>query len=474
MQASDAAPRIFEPAAVARRLDELLRRLPRPATGLCVAYSGGLDSSVLLRALASFANRGALPPLRAVHVDHGLQVESPDWSRRCVEIAAAQGVACRELAVDARAPRGESPEAWARNARRAAIAAELLADEVLLTAHHADDQLETVLLQLLRGGGAAGVAGMPPLAPFGRGWQARPLLEFTRDSLHRWAIDTGLAWVEDPTNLDPRFDRNYLRHSVLPAVRARWPRAALIVGQVAALTAETVELAALLAEADLAAVREGLTLPIARLEMLPEARQRAVLRAWLAGHALPLPSSRALAALRRDLWRAADDRVPCARWADARVYRYRGRLYAERARPRPAPARLLLAAAATTLPVAQGLELRAAVGRGLSRARLPGSLELRPRSGGERFRPVGCAHRRPLRKWLQERGVLPWLRDHVPLLYAGETLVYVGDLACSAEFAAREGEDSWQLCWRDRPVLTEAEALQADVDGRQALEARFD
>ena len=114
------------------------------------------------------------------------------------------------------------------------------------------------------------------------------------------------------------------------------------------------------------------------------------------------------------------------------------------------------------MPVGGSLALRAAVGCGLSRALVPGSLELRPRSGGERFRPVGCAHRRPLRKWLQERGVLPWLRDHVPLLYAGETLVCVGDLACSAEFAAREGEESWQPCWRGRPALTEAEALHTD------------
>jgi tRNA(Ile)-lysidine synthase len=128
--------------------------------------------------------------------------------------------------------RAARPEARARNARRAAIAADLLADEVLVTAHHADDQLETVLLQLLRGGGAAGVAGMPPLAPFGRGWQARPLLEFTRDSLHHWAIDAGLAWVEDPTNRDPRFDRTYLRHSCCPRY-ARVAAAAFTVGQVA-------------------------------------------------------------------------------------------------------------------------------------------------------------------------------------------------------------------------------------------------
>jgi tRNA(Ile)-lysidine synthase len=461
VQPAGPASDTFEPALVAGRIDGLLRGLVRPATGLCVAYSGGLDSTVLLHALAMLPDPASRPRLRAVHVDHGLNPQSPRWSHHCASVAAALAIDCRRLTVDARAPRGASPEAWARTARRAAIAAELAAGEVLLTAHHADDQLETVLLQLLRGGGPAGIAGMPRLAPFGRGWQARPLLDFTRDSLHRWAIATGLHWVEDPTNLELRFDRNYLRHSVLSAVRARWPQAARTVGQVAILTAETVQLAAVLAESDLARVREGLTLPIAALAALPEPRQRAVLRAWLAGQDLPLPSVGALLALRRDLWRAADDRVPCARWQDVRVYRYRGRLYAERARPPPVAERLHLSGDGVALPVGGRLELRATNGRGLSRVRLPAQLELRPRRGGESFHPMQREHRRPLRKWLQERGVLPWLRDHVPLLYAGEELVCIADLACGAEYAAREGEDSWEVCWRDRPVLTEAEALRS-------------
>jgi len=114
-----------------------------------------------------------------------------------------------------------------------------------------------------------------------------------------------------------------------------------------------------------------------------------------------------------------------------------------------------------TLAVGGRLELRAAIGRGLSRARLTAPLELRLRRGGEHFRPVQGRHRRPLRKWFQEHGVLPWLRDHVPLMYAGEVLVCVADLAIAAEYSAREGEDSWEVCWRDRPVLTEAEALQS-------------
>jgi tRNA(Ile)-lysidine synthase len=177
---------------------------------------------------------------------------------------------------------------------------------------------------------------------------------------------------------------------------------------------------------------------------------------------------RVLLALRRDLWRAADDRVPCARWQDVRVYRYRGRLYAERASPPPVAERRSVTAEGVALPLGGHLRLRATIGRGLSRVRLPAPLELRPRRGGESFHPAEREHRRPLRKWLQEAGVLPWLRNHVPLIYAGEELVYVADLAWCAEYAARAGEESWEVCWRNRPVLTEAEALRSarTDDGR--------
>jgi tRNA(Ile)-lysidine synthase len=449
----------FALATLATAVAELLHELPRPATGLCVAYSAGLDSTVLLTALARCSAPVASLPLRAVHVDHGLVPQSRQWARRCAEIAATLGVSCQLLEVDARAPRGVSPEAWARRVRRAAFAAVLTADECLLTAHHADDQLETVLLQLLRGGGPAGIAGMPRIAPLGRGWQARPMLDVTRTTLRRWAESEGLEWVEDPGNVDLRFDRNYLRHAVLPQLRARWPQAALTVGQSAVLTAEAVVLAELAAATDLAAVREGRTLPMAALTSLSAPRQRAVLRAWIAGCGLPLPSARTLAALRRDLWRAAPDRVPCARWQNARVYRYRERLYADReAPPTSDMARRWPAGEVITLAGGERLELCPATGMGLGRARLPPVLELRPRRGGELFRPAPGAHTRPLRKWLQEHGVLPWLRDRVPLVYAGETLIAVGDLGYGAEAAARDGEEAWVIRWSGRPVLTEDEA----------------
>jgi tRNA(Ile)-lysidine synthase len=451
----------FEPTLLASAIDALLGELRPPASGLCVAYSGGLDSTVLLHGLHGLYGGASLPPLRAVHVDHGLHGESQRWARDCERASAALGLACRVLRVDARAPRGASPEAAARTARYAALAGELAADEVLLTAHHADDQLETVLLQLLRGGGLAGVAGMPRLARFAAGWHGRPLLGFTRAALRVWASAEQLDWTEDPSNLDPRFDRNYLRLAVLPAIRDRWPGAAATVGQVAVRAAEAVDLATSIAAADLAAVREGRTLPLARFEQLSEPRQRAVLRAWLEECGLPLPSARTLAALRRDLWQAAADRIPCARWQDARVYRYRGRLYADRARDPPAAVAQWPIGQGLTLGADGRLELAVSVGRGLSRARLPDRLQLRPREGGETFLPAGHTQHRPLRKWLQERGVLPWLRDRVPLVYAGEELVAVGGVAYGAQYAAQADEPSWEIAWTGRPLLTEDEARSA-------------
>src|SRR5262245_31526232 len=151
----------FEPARLARELDEILGGLPRPARGLAVALSGGLDSTVLATAIAGLAGAARWPPLRALHVDHGLHPDSPSWANACIRTCDGLGIPCVVVSVDARAARGASPEATARAARYAAIAAQLATDEVLLTAHHADDQLETVLIQLLRGGGLRGVAGMP-------------------------------------------------------------------------------------------------------------------------------------------------------------------------------------------------------------------------------------------------------------------------------------------------------------------------
>jgi tRNA(Ile)-lysidine synthase len=453
----------FSLPRLASQCDALFGGLPAAAVppSLCIALSGGLDSTVLLVALAQLQRAGSLRArLRALHVDHGLHADSASWGTACAALAAAWSVPLESVRVTIPCRQGASPEAAAREARYAALAAHLQPGEVLMTAHHADDQLETILLQWLRGGGLRAVAGMAPLGPFaGDAWHARPLLDFTRDDLAGWATAQGLHWLEDPSNQDLRFDRNHLRLAVLPLLRQRWPGAARTAGRVAdfardALTAEAATVAR-----DLPAVLRGSALDLRALQSLDGPRQRAVLRAWLAGLGLPPPPARTLAALLHDMQHAAADRNPESRWPGAIVRRYRGHLHAGPSPAAPVAAARWNGAGRLAWSAESSLELVADSGRGFSRARLPSAFDVVPRSPGAGFRPAGGAHRRPLRKWLQERDVLPWRRDALPIFCADGQLLAVADLGVAAEFAAAPGESSWRIVWHGRGAVTAADGL---------------
>ena len=454
----------FSPERLQAALENVFGGIGRPTAGACVALSGGLDSSVLLAGLARLVGRSAtgLPqPVRAIHVDHGLHHDAARWSEHSSAVARSFGIDCEIVRVDARPAPGESPEAAARAARYGVFADRLRPGETLLTAHHADDQLETVLLQVLRGGGLRSIAGMPPVAPFARGWHARPLLAFTRDELQDWATAMELDWLEDPSNVDTRFDRNFLRLEVLPAVRRRWPAAARTVARVAAQATEAIELDAIAAAGDLALAQEAGTLSLPAMRLLAPSRQRRLLRAWLRSAGLPIPAPPPLEAWRHDMMTAAVDRVPRTRWPGVVVHRYRDRLYATATstEARPWSPGAWRPGQAFDLGRLGQLELRAARGEGLSRARLTGALEVGRRPTGGSFRPAGSAHHRPLRKWLQERGVLPWMRSQLPVIAFGGEIVAVGDLACGGALVAAPDEESWRIAWTGRPPLTEAEVV---------------
>jgi tRNA(Ile)-lysidine synthase len=450
--------------------DELqgtLAPLGIPHPPLCVALSGGLDSTVLLVALARLRGDredGPVGQLRAFHVDHALHADSATWSRACADLCADLAVPFSQATIDAAHRAGESPEAAARAARYDEIRRRLHPGEVLVTAHHADDQLETILLQWFRGGGLSAVAGMARLARFGAdGWHARPLLAFERSELLAWARAERLRWVEDPSNDDRRFDRNYLRHEVLAPVRARWPAVARTTGRIAGFAREALELEAEVAAADLATALRGRALGMAPLLRLPEPRQRAALRAWLAGCGLPPPSARTLASLLRDVRVAAPDRHPQTSWPGVTVRRYREHLHAE-AQPVDVPGGASLEwprPESTALAWGGGaLRLVPDEGCGLRRSSLPAALHVTLRAGGEAFVPSAGASRRPLRKWLQEHGVLPWRRADLPLLLdRGGRLVAVADLAIDADFRAGPGEPSWRVQWDGRGAVTESDAF---------------
>ncbi len=294
-----------------------------------VAWSGGLDSTVLLHLLAGERRTLARDlRLRAVHVDHGLQPAAAQFRRFCRRQSRRLAVPLQVLRVQVQAPAGASLEEAARNARRAALAGALRPGELLLTAQHADDQLETLLLALLRGAGPGGLAGMAPCAPLGEGRLLRPLLEFDRATIEACARGAGLDWVEDPTNAQPRFDRNYLRAQVLPALRERWPAAARTAVRSARHVGAAAAQLARLAADDLHRAADGAGLDIPVLRRLSAVRRAAVLRAWLQRRGVRAPNERHLREVEA-MMAARADAHPLLRLPDCTLRRVGARLLLE-------------------------------------------------------------------------------------------------------------------------------------------------
>jgi tRNA(Ile)-lysidine synthase len=439
---------------LSQHLRSFLKHLNPCVRRLLVGYSGGLDSHVLLHGLAMQGRRWPERTLEAIYVDHGLQAASAAWGEHCGHICHQMNIPFRILRIDAGPLPGESPEAAARRARYTALAAELSSDSALLTAHHRDDQAETLLLQLLRGAGPHGLAAMPAAARLGQGGLLRPLLDVDRAELLTYAREYDLRWIEDTSNTDSGFARNYLRHQVLPLLRERWPATNRTLARSARRCAETAawldEEAAIDLAGAVTARRDCLALPA--LRALSEQRQRNLLRFWLRRLNLPIPDARQLQHILQDALNAATDRNPCIRWPGAEVRRYRAELYAMPP-PRPHDVQQTLIWRSTAdgwpsleLPGVGRLWMRETTGAGLrAEALADGLLWVGFRRGGERFRPVGRRHSQELKKLLQEAGIPPWERERLPLVYRDEALLAVVGLDIAADHAAEPGEPGRQL-----------------------------
>jgi tRNA(Ile)-lysidine synthase len=423
-----------------------------PGSRIKLAYSGGLDSTVLLHALCAL--RDVLPiHLGAVHVDHGLHPRSAEWAAHCRRTCAQWGVECEVETVRVACGRRRSPEAEARNARYRALAGHVQAGEVLVTAHHLDDQAETVLLMLLRGSGVHGLAAMPLAAPFGAGLLVRPLLELPRTALRAYALAHGVEWVEDASNREQAFARNYIRHSVLPVLKRRWPAAEAALGRSARHCAEAAALADEMGAADLTLAERpypgviahgGRCVSVQALRELSGARRRNLLRYWIrkAGHAVP--HTRLLEALVTGLIEGEVQQGGPVRWAGAELRRYRDHLClmspgealdAGFSRRWDLRSPLMLGATGLRLVSAQSR------GSGLSPKRLGGEpLTVRARRGGEVCRLQGRDFHHQLKKLFQERGVPPWERQRLPLLWVGDALAAVPGVAAFEPFAATANE----------------------------------
>lgn len=410
-------------------------------TGLCVAFSGGPDSAALLHALAGLSVARARG-LRALHVDHGLHADSARWAQRCADLCKSIDVPFTVARVHVEDARGEGIEAAARRARYAAFAQHLHAGEWLALAHHRDDQIETVLLKLLRGGGPEGLAGMRELRPFRQAFLWRPLLGMPRDTLRAYLAEHALTSIDDPANADPRFARNVLRRELLPSLSRHWPDAGVAILHAAQRcrdAADYIDAAARAASVSLQ--REARTLDARGWLALPPALRAPVLDEWLRARGLPTPPDAPRAELARQIAHAAPDRAPVVSWRGAEIHVWDGRLHATP--PLGAPPsgwEVDWDGSPLALPGGCGVSLAPAVA-------LDVPLRVRLRRGGERIRPAGHSITRDVGDVLREARLPPWLRTYCPLIYRDDELIAVADLCASDRGAELFARHHVLLCW---------------------------
>lgn len=399
-----------------------------------IAYSGGMDSSVLLHSIANVANKNVKSKIIAVHVNHKISDDADIWVEHCrsfcdklgVRIIVREFPGCLNF-------QGKSMEAVLRQ-RRYEIFSELLTikNSVIVTAHHADDQVETLLLQLFRGGGIRGLMAMPEKTEFSKGYLVRPLLNLRREELLDYAQLHDLSWVEDNSNYDDRFNRNYLRNHLIPLVKKRWPGLVKTVTRTCRHLADTNKVLEGLAERNLARIKiSSEIIDIEKLINLNFEDQKEVIRFWLRSLSFSMPSELKMRAIINTVIHSSYDANPILGWPGVEIRRFGWRLYAMKP--------LKFHDNSVVLSFLNG------------RAVLPDSFEVLNidfderkaiynlsdfrvafRKGGEQLSLEGRKGRRSLKKLMQEWFIPPWLRDRIPLIYCDNEIVAVVGYYCAS------------------------------------------
>lgn len=429
-----------------------------------IAVSGGLDSMCLLHALVRLSQEVSCPALRVLHVNHGLHLKADQWQQKVEAQCQRYGVVCisQKAVLCAQQQRQLGLEATARNARYDIFKQQLRIGEVLLLGQHADDQTETLLLRLLRGAGVAGLRAMPQQRRLGLGALVRPLLYLRQSHLHEYASQYQLTWCEDPSNQDTHFDRNYLRHQVLPSLRQRWPALDQRVATVTAVMGDTQALLDEVAAADFTLMVKktpvGECLPLSGLKVLSRARRHNLLRYWLGRNDVLMPDYAAMQRIDKDFLHSAIDAQPYLYLGHWCLRRDQGNLHLMPRSQNPSGEidhwfcmleKQMLLNGSIDLPDGMlCLKKTQTVGLALASGDL---LMRRFRTGGERCKPLGRMHSQSLKKLLQEAKVPAWERDQLPLFYLNGELAMVANLWVSSGFEAGLGEPAW--CWQEATLI---------------------
>lgn len=397
-----------------------------------VGYSGGLDSSVLLEVCASLSI--SLPvKLRAIYINHGLSPYANKWALHCEQVCAELNIPFYHQKVQLNLTEGVSLEEAARKERYAVFAKQLEEDDVLLTAHHQDDQAETVLLQLFRGAGPKGLSAMPEMKPFAKGYQGRPLLPFSRIELEEYAAEQALTWIEDESNFDTTFSRNFLRHDVIPLLKKHWSGVTKSIARSATHCAEAQALLEAFAREALLQVAGSKldTLSVSELLALSLEKRRLLLRTWIDERGFLLPDTKKLQSICTSVLTAARDRSPCVQWGQVEVRRYQDDLYLMKALPSFDATKQIDWDFSSELEVA-GVQLKAVlIANGLSPEMGPVTVKFR--QGGEVINLPGRGSH-TLKKLFQEWQVPPWERDRIPLIFLNKRLIAVVGYAIDEDY----------------------------------------
>ena len=442
----------FNSEILANHLKALETKVMQPSRYV-VALSGGLDSVVLLHALKKYLieHKSAIP-LIAIHINHCLQAQSQNWVEECEAITKKLDVVFKSIKVKVDLNSGRGLEASARSARYSALLREMQPNDWLITAHHQEDQAETLLINLIRGSGIAGIAGISKIRKFGLGWIVRPMLNIAKDDLILYAKENSLDWIEDPSNIDLDFDRNFLRHEIITSLKTRWPSVSECLCRSSAHAGEASQLLFELAEIDLKKICfDSYRIPISKLLKLSPARQRNLIRFAFQKQKLNMPSTVKLKLIFSELIFARKDSQPLIRWDGVIVRRYRDNLYLMSDKQMPDLYPLPISGNELFLGPGMGsLNFEISENIGLSKKLFDKGLTVKKRTGGEKIIPYNQPHRKELKKLLQERGIVPWMRNQLPLVYSGKELVAVGDLWISKDAISEPGI---KVRWIDRPEL---------------------
>lgn len=410
------------------------------STRLVVAFSGGLDSHILLLLASRWCKEQPDASLRSITIDHGLQSSSAQWSQHCHAVCADLQIESQSINIQVELGGGKSPEEAARDARYEALGKALGANESLLTGHHADDQAETLLLQLVRGAGVRGLAGMPRCRPFVNGFHLRPLLDVSREELLTAGKSLGLSWIEDPSNSDERYTRNFVRSSVLPLLRQRWPAIVKSMARSASHCAESAQLNRSAAEDILGPAISEDSLCVDMLRQMPLLQLKNLLRNWIDHHGYRPPSQAQLERVVEDLVIPAMSGRGKISFGGAQLARFNDQIYlAHRGELDDAPAFEYVWESPysdfTIKETGQRIVLGDINYPDLSSCLADSSsgLIVRSRSGGERLRLAGHRHSKSVKALLREGNYAPWQRSRLPFVYLNGVLIGIVGVGFTAE-----------------------------------------